>query len=159
MDRRRHDYFWSGMRDIINTESGIIDPQAYKLSGLYGFHDRSDGGFYVSHFAPSDLRSGTRLINLAATDPMPIIFSVTPDLSPMLSRSGFKKITETYQPFHGELHKKDVMGNNSVSLEWARDRFRDFPEEYIQEALEEIKKAAQGELFEYKGKHYMGKQP
>lgn len=116
MDRRRHDYFWSGMQNVDRTSYGIVDPLATRPSALYGFQHK-DGTFSVSHFAPSDLKSGLRLINLAATDPNPVLFAVTPDLTPMLSRSGFTKLTETYQPFNGELHKKDVLGNNSISLE------------------------------------------
>jgi hypothetical protein len=158
MDRRRHDYFWSGMQNIDRTSYGIVDPLATRPSALYGFQNE-DGAFYVSHFAPSDLKSGLRLINLAATDPNPVIFAVTQDLTPMLSRSGFTKLSETYQPFNGELHKKDVLGNNSISLEWAKDRFAECPGEYRQKALDEIKQAAQGKLFEFKGKHYLGEQP
>lgn len=158
MDRRRHDYFWNGMQNVDRTSYGIVDPLATRPSAIYGFQDKNDT-FWVSHFAPSDLKSGMRLINLAATDPNPVIFAVTEDLTPMLTRSGFTKLSETYQPFNGEMHKKDVLGNNSISLEWAKDHFDEFAEEYRQQALDEIKQAAQGKLFEFKGKHYLGAQP
>jgi hypothetical protein len=88
MSRRRPDYALEYERFgyyIINY-AGM-----YKYNNSYIFGQYLNGFFVPTHFAPSGLKEGAKMINdLQKYDN--IIFVVTEDLIPMLQKAGYKII-------------------------------------------------------------------
>lgn len=143
MDRRRHDYFYGGMNIGNYPDNVYIDMEANAPSAIFGFEN--NGIFTASHFAPSDLKSGYRMLSNLVNEPRPVLFSVPDDLASQLSKLGYTKVGEGVQPFGSELVKKNYLINNGFTLEGLPDYYRDF--------LKDVP------LFEYNGKHYFTNTP
>ena len=116
---RRRDYTWGGIEYAFN-DSGMIgikgtDDNSALLSAMsYGMPDNSVI-FHPTHFAPETIKGGARLIRDVAMSSQPTAFTVTPDLSGMLTRQGFMKIGEIPQPFDGKVVMKDILVNRAVT--------------------------------------------
>lgn len=148
MDRRRHDYFYENLLAGNYPYSAYIDKEASAPSAIFGF--TNEGIFTPSHFAPSDLKSGYRMIKNLADEPTPVLFSVPDDLSSQLSKVGYVKVGEGMRPFNGELVKKNYMVNRGFA-------FEDIPE-YMRRQVNPIE-FKEIKLTPINGKHYFSENP
>lgn len=110
MDRRRHDYFFSGVgRKFYEGAKAIKDPKSNSF--ILDAPDYSSEILHVTHFSPETLRGGLRTIDMAAASKYPVMFTVTDDLAPMLQKRGFTDVLQIPQEFGGEIVNKHVMLN------------------------------------------------
>lgn len=113
---RRRDYLYYGLPDRLDYDGVFAIKNPNDFSFLIGQQGES-GIFKPSHFAPETNRGGVELIKQAYNSSNPVLFAVTNDLSPMLSKIGYTKIGQAPQIFDGEIHMKDLMANRSLRLE------------------------------------------
>lgn len=107
---RRRDYTWKGLARKYDRgyTYGIEDSKGNALMGypLFG------KGFVASHFAPKTLRGGMDLISSLNASKYPVMFSVTEDLSPMLTKLGYIKLKSTSpKQFGDKLVSKEMFIN------------------------------------------------
>lgn len=115
---RRRDYTYPYVGENANGSYGIIgkDNESMLLS-LPTKQWQPGQLIFFSHFAPASIRSGYELLKDVVNSPDPLGLAVTNDLAPMLDKIGMKHITETLQPFNGELTTKQVYVNPATKFE------------------------------------------
>ena len=75
------------------------------------------GGIKVSHFAPNTMRGGMQQIKSLANIDQPVLFTVTDDLEPMLSKLNYKQLGSIPQFFDGDIVQKTIMLNPGARIE------------------------------------------
>lgn len=71
---------------VLGHNKIVVDPNTGKEASV----------FVASHFAPESLRQGLGMIDGLGRSSVPTVFAVTPDLSPMLYKTGqFARLTQT----------------------------------------------------------------
>lgn len=117
MNRRRHDYFFDGIRTGDYPPYVYFDKTSERPSAIFGFKDPENNVFMPSHFAPANLRSGLKMIKDLLDIPQPVVFAVPEDLSNQLYKLGYTKIANVPQPFGNDLVMKDIMVNRNFSAD------------------------------------------
>lgn len=131
---RRRDYTFNRLKNNLYYKGivGVKDPNSESviLDSLANEALDNSTLFHPTHFAPESLRSGAGLIKQLAESSQPTAFTVTPDLSPMLEKSGFIKVGSMPQIFNGELVMKDILLNRSTTKEAILNRIDQTPYMY-----------------------------
>lgn len=117
MDRRRHDYFFGGIQMGDYPPYVYYDKSSSRPSALFGAIHEDSGIFMPSHFAPSNLRSGLKMVENLLNEPRPVVFAVPDDLSKQLSKIGYIKLGQMPQRFGNEYVMKDIMVNRNLSVD------------------------------------------
>ncbi len=134
---RRRSYTYKGLKRNLfyGNEIGIKHPdnESLLLDATAQYIPDNNNLFHPTHFAPEGLRSGADLIRRVADSSQPTMFTVTSDLSPMLEKQGFVKVSQIPQIFDGDIVMKDVLVNRATTKESLLNKIQEFkdPDEPI----------------------------
>lgn len=120
----------------INRGAGqVYKPFENDSSALVGYYaDYWADVFVVSHFAPSSLRSGVRLMNQVLQEDMPFVFAVPSYQANQLEKAGFYYVDTVEQYFNGEMVEKHVYINKDLS-DPSNEELRNMMDEYLEGEL------------------------
>ena len=92
---------------IGNSETGYIT----------GIPIAQGRGLLPTHIAPTGLKGSLSMIKELSSTREPVVMAVTPDISSMAERVGFKNIGTIEQPFGSNIVTKNIIANANTALE------------------------------------------
>lgn len=102
--------------DRFNNYIGRDDTYVFEHGKTKNFGQKYNNCFVPTHFAPGGLKDGIDAIK-ALKDYDNVLFAVTPDLSKMLKRLGYKSLPfSVKKDFRGVPTKKIVLSSNWISV-------------------------------------------
>lgn len=97
-----------------NLHYGIGSPETGYITGIPIAQGR---GLLPTHIAPTGLKGSTTMLKELSTTREPVVMAVTPDISSMAERLGFRTVGTVEQPFNGTNVVKNIVVNSNTALE------------------------------------------